>query len=42
MLVRRWDFSWMAVVVGAIDGLIKCITCFLGQQFRDDERVINL
>lgn len=31
----------MAVVVAAVHGLIKCITCFLGQQFRDEEKVIN-
>lgn len=42
MLVSRWNFSWTAVVVAAINGLIKSITGFLGQQFRDDEKVINL
>lgn len=32
----------MAAVVAAVNGLINCITCFLGQHFRDDEKVINL
>lgn len=40
--MSRWAFSLMAAVVAAVNGLIKCITCFLGQQFRDDEKVINL
>lgn len=40
--MSRWNVSLMAAVVVAVNGLIKCITCILGQQVRDDEKVINL
>lgn len=32
----------MVVVAAAVDGLIECATCFLRQQFWNEEKVICL
>lgn len=38
--MSRWNFFFplVAVVVAAVNGLIKCTSCFLRQQFQSEER----